>query len=203
MAATWGNLSARLDNNKILITPSGFEKTALKPEDLLLIDLSGKILKGNLKPTTETWMHIGIYKSRPDVNAVIHTHSPYAMIFAVINEPIPVLTVEFASGVGHEIPVTEFVLPGTKDLAEEVVRALRKDRLAVLIRSHGIVAVGESLEEAYQVAIIVEEEARTYFWIKLLGKDKVDKIPPEKVMSMRTFFKSEYGQKGKVVLDME
>ena len=203
MAGTWGNLSVRFDREKVLITPSGFEKTALKPENLLLMDLEGNVLRGDLKPTIETSMHLGIYKARDDVNAVIHTHSPYAMTLSVINEPIPVLTVEFASAVGHEVPVTGFVLPGTKDLADEVVKALGEDRVAALIRNHGVVAVGESLEEAYNVAILVEEEARTYFWIMLLGKSETGRIPTEFVEKMRKFFKKDYGQKGKIVLDLE
>jgi len=203
MAGTWGNLSVRFDREKVLITPSGFEKTALKPENLLLMDLEGNILKGDLKPTIETSMHLGIYKARDDVNAVVHTHSPYAMMLSVINEPIPVLTVEFASAVGHEVPVTGFVLPGTKDLADEVVKALREDRVAVLIRNHGVVAVGESLEKAYHVGILVEEEARTYFWIMLLGKNDMSRIPEEFVKKMKSFFKKKYGQKGEIVLDLE
>ena len=202
MAGTWGNLSVRFDREKVLITPSGFEKTALKPENLLLMDLEGNVLRGDLKPTIETSMHLGIYKARNDVNAVIHTHSPYAMTLSIINEPIPVLTVEFASAVGHEVPVTGFVLPGTKDLADEVVKALGEDRVAALIRNHGVVAVGESLEEAYNVAILVEEEARTYFWIMLLGKSETGRIPTELVEKMRKFFKKDYGQKGKIVLDL-
>jgi len=203
MAGTWGNLSVRFDREKVLITPSGFEKTALKPENLLLMDLEGNVLRGDLKPTIETSMHLGIYKARDDVNAVIHTHSPYAMMLSVINEPIPVLTAEFASAVGHEVPVTGFVLPGAKDLADEVVKALGEDRVAALIRNHGVVAVGESLEEAYDVAILVEEEARTYFWIMLLGKSEIGRIPTELVEKMRKFFKKDYGQKGKIVLDLE
>ena len=203
MAGTWGNLSARLDREKVLITPSGYEKTTLKPEDLLLMDLDGNILRGDLKPTIETSMHLEIYKARDDVNAVIHTHSPYAMMLSVINEPIPVLTVEFASAVGHEVPVTGLVLPGTKDLADEVVKALGEDRVAVLIRNHGVVAVGESLEKAYHVAILVEEEARTYFWIMLLGKNEMSRIPEEFVKKMKSFFKKKYGQKGEIVLDLE
>jgi len=203
MAGTWGNLSVRFDREKVLITPSGFEKTALKPENLLLMDLEGNVLRGDLKPTIETSMHLGIYKARDDVNAVIHTHSPYAMTLSVINEPIPVLTVEFASAVGHEVPVTGFVLPGTKDLADEVVKALGEDGVAALIRNHGVVAVGESLEEAYNVAILVEEEARTYFWIMLLGKSETGRIPTELVEKMRKFFKKDYGQKGKIVLDLK
>ena len=203
MAGTWGNLSVRVDHERVLITPSGFEKAALRPENLLLMDLDGNILKGDLKPTIETCMHLKIYKARDDVNAVIHTHSPYAMMMSVINQSIPVLTVEFASAVGHEVPVTRFVLPRTKDLADEVVKALGKDKMAVLIRNHGVVAVGESLEKAYHVAILVEEESRTYFWIMLLGRDEISKIPGEFIKKMRSFFEKKYGQKGEIVLDLE
>lgn len=203
MVGTGGNLSVRFDREKVLITPSGFEKTALKPEDLILMDLKGEILRGNLKPTIETNMHLEIYKARDDVNAVIHTHSPYATMLSIINEPLPILTIEFASAVGHEVPIAGFALPGTRDLADEVVRVLGKDRVAALMKNHGVVAVGESLEEAYNVAILVEEESRIYFWMMLLGKSETGKIPVELAEKMRKFFKKDYGQKGKIILDLE
>lgn len=197
IAGTWGNLSVRLDEDKMIITPSGFEKSALTVRDLLVMSLDGKILKGKWKPTIETPMHLKIYNSRKDVKAIVHTHSPYATVFAVANESIPVQTVEAASAIGHPIPVTDYVRAGTEEMAEEVVRVLGEKGIAVLIRNHGVVAVGETLEDAFHAAILVEEEARTYYLTKLLGK--TNPIPPEEVEILRRSYLTSYGQKEKKV----
>ena len=192
-----------LDKERILITPSGFEKSALKPEHLLIVDLDGTVLQGDLKPSVETWMHTAIYKAREDVNAVIHTHSPYATLFASINEPIPAVTVDFALAIGHEVPVTKYVPPGSKDLAQEVVKVLGKDKLVVLIRNHGAVAVGKKLEDAYHAALLLEKEAEMYFKIKLLGKVEEAKLPPEEVNRLHSIYVKAYGQKeGKITLKL-
>jgi L-fuculose-phosphate aldolase len=198
MTGTWGNLSARISIEKILITPSGFEKDLLKANDLLLIDLDGKILKGKWSPSIETPMHVHIYRVRDDVHAVVHTHSHYATVFAVRGEPIPPLTVEFAAVVGHEIPVTRYVRAGTREAAEEIVKTLG-DGKAVLLKNHGVVAVGESIEEAYHVALLVEEEARTYYLMKLLG-GTIETIDTEEIKILHEFYVKKYGQWGKKIL---
>ena len=198
MTGTWGNLSVRVDKDKILITPSGFEKDLLKASDLLLMNLDGKILKGRWNPSTETPMHTYIYRFRDDVHAIIHTHSHYATVFAVRGEPIPPITVEFAAVIGHEIPVTKYVRAGTREAAEEIVKTLGNGR-AVLIKNHGVVAIGESIEEAYNVALLVEEEARTYYLLKLLG-GPIDMINTEEIEILHDFYIKKYGQEGKKIL---
>ncbi|MEM1580830.1 MAG: class II aldolase/adducin family protein [Nitrososphaerota archaeon] len=198
MIGTWGNLSVRMNKNKILITPSGFEKDLLKPSDLLIADLDGQIIKGKWRPSIEMPMHTYIYRRREDVNAIIHTHSHYAMIFAVKGEVIPPLTIEFASVVGHSIPVTRYVRAGTMEAAEEVVNVLDKGK-AILIKNHGVVAVGESIEEAYHVALLVEEEARIYFFLKLLS-ESIEKLDDKEVGMLHEFYIHSYGQKGKKIL---
>jgi len=198
MTGTWGNLSARVDGNKILITPSGFEKDLLKASDLLLMNLDGKILRGKWNPSIETPMHTHIYRVRDDVHGIVHTHSHYATVFAVRGELIPPLTVEFAAVIGHEIPVTKYVRAGTKEAAEETVKTLGNGR-AVLLKNHGVVAVGESIEEAYHVALLVEEEARTYYLMKLLG-GSIDAINAEEIKILHDFYIKKYGQWGKKIL---
>ena len=193
---TWGNVSARLDEKSILITPSGFEKDVLKPSDLLIIDLNGKIVKGKWKPSVETPLHLAIYRVRDDVNAVIHTHSFFGTLFAVLGQPIPVLTAQFASTVGHEIPVTRYVRSGTEELAEEVVRTL-KNGLAVLLGKHGVLVVGNSLEHAYQIAIDVEQEAKIFFYTRLLGA-QIEKLDQDEITVLRYFYKHKYGQDGRI-----
>ena len=199
IAGTWGNLSVRVADDKILITPSGFEKTALEPEHLLLIDLDGNLLKGVLKPSIETWMHVAIYKTRNDINAIIHTHSPYAVLFASLNEPIPAISVDFASMIGHEVPITKYAPPGSKELAENLVEVLRPNRVVALIRNHGAVAIGRNLEEAFQAALLLEQEAELYFRLKLLGKADDAKLPADEVNRLHSAFIKAYGQKRKKI----
>ena len=197
VAGTWGNISARLDDKKVLITPSGISKEVLKPEDLLVVDLEGNVVKGNLKPSMETPMHTKIYAMRQDVNAVVHTHSPYATAFAIAGKPLPVLTVDFASVIGHEVPVTKYVRPGTKELAEEVVKTLG-NRTAVLIKNHGVVAVGDTLDEAFSVALLIEEQAKMYIFARILGR--VDILEEDEVRAIRGYYLHDYGQKGKKIV---
>ncbi|PUA32077.1 MAG: hypothetical protein B9J98_04280 [Candidatus Terraquivivens tikiterensis] len=191
LRGTWGNISARLNKDSMLITPSGFEKAALRPSDLLLMDLQGNVLRGRWKPSSEAPMHSLIYRAREDVKAVMHTHSYYATAMAVVGQEIPVLTSEFASAVGHRVPVTRYAVSGTWDLAEEVVRALGSGK-AVLLRNHGVVAVGDSLEEAFQTALLVEDEARTFFLANSMGYAKP--LGAEDVKELREAYLRNYGQ---------
>ncbi|MEM2178748.1 MAG: class II aldolase/adducin family protein [Candidatus Methanomethylicaceae archaeon] len=193
VTGTWGNISAKLSDNEILITPSGFGKSELNPEHLIVIDMNGKVIRGELKPSMETFMHVNIYTHRPDVNAIIHTHSPAATAFAVVNKAIPVITVDFASVVGETIPVAQYARPGTEKLAEVATKTLNK-KAAILLRNHGVVAVGNSLDEAFHVAVIVEEAAKIYIYASLIGKPIL--IPNEEVKAIRDYYLREYGQKG-------
>jgi len=197
VAGTWGNISARLDDKRVLITPSGISKEVLKPEDLLVVDLEGNVVKGNLKPSMETPMHTKIYAMRQDINAVVHTHSPYATAFAIAGKPLPVLTVDFAAVVGHEVPVTRYVRPGTREMADEVIKALG-NHTAVLIRNHGIVAVGETLDDAFCVALLIEEEAKMYIFAKILGR--IDILEKNEVRAIRDFYLRRYGQEGRKIV---
>lgn len=191
LSGTWGNISARLGRDKMLITPSGFEKVALKPSDIVLMDLQGNVLKGRWKPSSEVPVHSLIYKFREDVNAIIHTHSQYATVLAVVGQEIPVLTSEFASAVGHNVPVTRYFTSGTREFAEEVVRTLSRGK-AVLLRNHGVIAVGDSLEDAFQTALLVEEEARTFVLANSLGYAKP--LDVEEVKRLRETYLRSYGQ---------
>ncbi|MFZ5754512.1 MAG: class II aldolase/adducin family protein, partial [Bacillota bacterium] len=97
VAATWGNISIRLPKNQgVLITPSGMDYYNINPEDLVVLDLQGKVLEGERKPSSEKLLHLTIYRHRPDVQAVVHTHSPYATAYAVVRKPIPALVEDLA-----------------------------------------------------------------------------------------------------------
>lgn len=197
VAGTWGNVSARLNDHEILITPSGFGKGELNPEHLVVVDMSGEIIRGKLRPSMETPMHVKIYNCRPDVNAIVHTHSPMATAFAVADKKLPVITVDFASVIGEAILVAPYARPGTSELAEVVTEALN-EKAVILLGNHGVVAVGDSLDEAFHIAVIVEEAAKIYIYANLIGG--VSSIPDEEVNAIRNYYLKEYGQRGVKVL---
>ncbi|MGI6067005.1 MAG: class II aldolase/adducin family protein, partial [Bacillota bacterium] len=167
--ATWGNISCRVPRSPyFLITPSGMPYAQLKPEDLVMVGQKGQVAEGMRKPSTEVLMHLAIYTARADVQAVVHTHSPYAGSFAVAREPIPVILEEMAQLIGGPVKVANYGLAGTEVLAKYTVEAL-EERNAVLLANHGVVAVGTSITEALTVAFLVEKCAQVMLGAKALG----------------------------------
>lgn len=161
-----GNFSAFYkEKGFVLITPSGVSRSSLKPEDICVIDLDGNVIEwnGKNKPSSEVMMHILIYKSRPDVKAVVHTHARYSTVFAILNKEIPPIVGEFAFvGNKNNIQVAPYGKAGTYAVAENVAAKL-KDSDSCLIQSHGAVAIGENLESALLKAEYVEEIAELYY----------------------------------------
>ena len=154
-----GNISSRTPTSEVLIKPSGMRLKDLTPNNLILIDLNGKVIKGTGKPSEEIWFHLGIYKSRRDVGAVIHTHSPAATAFAVAGRELPSITAQAAKILG-KIPLVGYAPPGSKELAKLVVKAFKPEVKAVLLRGHGSISVGKNLTEAFNNADLLEETAR-------------------------------------------
>ena len=185
---TWGNLSMRVEDDKFLITPSAMEYEDMKGEDLVVMDLEGNIISGK-KPSTEKFLHMEIYKSRKDVRGILHIHAVYSGVFSVVGIPIPPLTEDMAQGIGGEVKVTDYVPPGTKELALEVVSRL-KDKQAVIIRNHGLVTVGDTLKEAFKVATLVERGAEIFILSHLIGEPKI--LSHEEVKKLREFYKNRY-----------
>lgn len=169
-----GNISARISTSRVLIKPSGMRLKDLTPKDLLVVDLSGKVIEGTRKPSEEIRFHLGIYKLRKDVGAVIHTHSPAATAFAVVGRELPPITAQAAKILG-KIPLVDYAPPGSKELAKLVVKAFKPEVKAVLLRGHGSVAVGKNLVEAFNNADLLEETARIALLTFQLGELK--KIP--------------------------
>ncbi len=150
-----GNISAR-SGGYIVITPTSIPKPLLKPSDLVYIDLEGRVVKGERAPSSEWRMHVAIYRRRPDVSAVVHTH---AVAPTVLAERIDAgLLAESESYLGGGIAVVPYIKPGTWELAEAVADALSKANVAVLSK-HGVVAVGASLAEAVNRAEVVNDLA--------------------------------------------
>lgn len=193
VVGTAGNVSLRLKDPSglIAITPSGRYYDLLNEEDIVVVDFEGGVVDGRLAPSIETMLHIGIYKARPKINAIIHTHSVFASILAVAGSEIPPILDEQIISIGGEIKVAPYALPGSKELASNVVATLG-NRNAVLLANHGVVAVGRELREAFTIAEMVEKTAKIYFGALLLGK--VNLIPSEAVSAEKALFALIWGE---------
>lgn len=190
---TWGNISIRdPETGLVYLTPSGMPYDSITEDDIVVMDLSGNVAEGTRKPTIEAPMHLGIMNSRPDVNAVIHTHPVYSQVFGVLHEDIPLIIDEAAQILYRPVRVTKFALPGSDELAEEVVDKIGKDAAACLIANHGAVCVGKDIETAFRVCTVLEMTARIYYMARCIG----DPVPedPETVEAEHDFLINHYGQ---------
>ncbi len=167
-----GNVSVRLADNKMAITPSSMKYSDVKPEDIVITDLEGNVIEGTRKPSSEKALHAEIYKARPDVNAVIHSHSIYAITLAVLNKAIPPICLEIAH-LGGSIPVMEYILPGTKQVGEATAAYFQKqtDLKGLLMKNHGLVAVGKDLYEAFCNTYDIETGAQIYHLALQTGQE--------------------------------
>lgn len=159
VSAAGGNLSIRF-GDAVLIKATGVAFRDLTPNDIVTIDLKGNVIDGYGRPSKEVRFHLGIYKNRPDVKAVMHTHSTFAVAFAVAGKPPPLLTTQ-SKALLKKVPVVEYATPGSEELAKLVVEAFKdRDVKAALLKDHGAVAVGGTLQEALNVAELLEETAK-------------------------------------------
>ncbi len=162
-----GNVSARIpDSEEVWITPTQLYKGGLAEEKLIRVSLQGKRLEGQERPSVETPMHLLIYRTRPDVDAIIHSHAPMATLVGLFDEPVPSLTIEAIALA--ETPRVPFMLSGTKEISQSVVDALGEGS-AVLLQNHGLLTVGKSLREATIKAHQLEFAARLVVICRLLG----------------------------------
>ncbi len=170
---TWGNLSVRLEDGNILITPSGIPYDELREEDLVICDMNGKVVYGKQEPSSELRMHIEIYKAREDVKAVVHTHSLYASVASASLNEVPLLVEDAAMVLGGNIEVTSYQAPGSQELAMEVVKHLGQKN-ATIIANHGQVGVGKTLDDAILASVMCEKSSQLY--IKALGITKSPRV---------------------------
>ena len=165
--ATYGNISVRLDDGNILITPTRVDYEDMTPEDLVVLAPDGTVVSGHRLATSERELHRGILNARADVGAIIHAHSPYAMAAAATGEGIPPISEEVCQMIGGAIPITSRFVPSEKhlELGEEATRSIG-DKNALLIRNHGPVCCGRTLEEAKVCCQVVEKAAQIYLLIR-------------------------------------
>jgi len=165
---TSGNLSARLPDGNVVMSPSSHPYEAMGTEDLVVTDLYGKVLEGSRAPTTEKALHLACLRAHDDIGAVIHSHAMFATMFAITHQPIPCVIEEFDIYVGGEVPVARYELTGSDALGEEVARHVA-ERGAVLMANHGLLTVGKDLAQAHKVASLVERTAQIVWGARVLG----------------------------------
>ena len=191
---TWGNISARdPETGLIYLTPSAMKYDTIRAEDVVVCDLNGNIVSGTRKPTIEMGMHLGVYRSRRDVNAVIHTHPTYSMIYSCQGKDIPLFTDEAAQTLGDTCRTTPYELPGTPELADACARTLGAKANACLLHSHGAVCVGGDMETAFRVCTVLEITARILYMIEATG-GRPEPISDANIAAMQDFVKYHYGQ---------
>lgn len=193
VVGTWGNISARIEGeNLIAITPSGLDYDEITPEDIVILDMNGNIVDGKRKPSIELKLHLAIYNAREDVNAIVHTHSEYCTAMAIARKPIPGAAEDLVQIVGGDVRVSEYHLPGSKELGDAAVKAL-KDRNAAILANHGCVAAAKDLKEALKVALVVEKSAKATIFANIIGGSY--ELSKHDVDFMRDFYLNHYGQR--------
>jgi L-ribulose-5-phosphate 4-epimerase len=189
---TSGNVSARdPKTDLVVIKPSGVSYDRLSSDNLVIVDLNGKVIDGELKPSVDMATHLYVYKHMPDVMSVIHTHSTYASAFAAIGKGIPVCLTAMADFFGCDIPVGELVLIGEEEIGKEIVKKIGNSK-AIIMKNHGPFTIGTSVNEALKAAIYLEESAKTLIMAKILGEPQ--SIPESMVNILHKNYTEKYGQ---------
>ena len=160
VALSGGNVSARMSNGLVLVTPSGMIYDDMTFEDVLVVDIDGNIVEGTRKASVDTEALLYIYKKMPQVNAVIHTHQPYATGLGLVMDEIPCNLSTMANAVEGTCHVAQYGDPGSLSMGVEAVKAIG-DRLAVVLKHHGVIAVGRDLRQALFSCVYLEEAAKT------------------------------------------
>ena len=189
---TGGNVSARdAASGLVVIKPSGLRYDQLTPESMVVVDLEGKIAEGRLKPSSDTASHLYIYRHRPEVGGIVHTHSPYATAFAALGRSIPACLTAIADEFGGPIPCAGFALIGGEEIGQAALEAMG-DSPAVLLKNHGVITVGRDAEAAVKAAVMTEDVARTVWLALQLGQP--EEIPPDLVARLHQRYTQVYGQ---------
>jgi L-ribulose-5-phosphate 4-epimerase len=191
---TSGNLSARVpEADLMIIKPSGVAYDELTPEAMVVCDLTGDAVEGSLEPSSDAATHGYVYRHLPEVGGIVHTHSAYATAWAVRAEPIPCVMTAMADEFGGEIPVGPFALIGDEEIGRGVVETVASHRSpAVLMRNHGVFAVGATPRDAIKAAVMCEEAARIVHLARSLGP--IEPLEPASIDALYARYQSVYGQ---------
>lgn len=195
VAWTSGNVSGRVPGEKLfVIKPSGISYDDLTPDSIVVCDLDGNLVEGDLSPSSDTAAHAYVYRAMPDVGGVVHTHSTYASAWAARNEPIPCVLTAMADEFGGDIPVGPFALIGDDSIGQGIVETLAESRSpAVLMRNHGVFTIGKDARAAVKAAVMCEDVARTVHIAKTGGP--LVPIDPAHIDSLYHRYQTVYGQR--------
>jgi L-ribulose-5-phosphate 4-epimerase len=189
---TSGNVSGRdPETGLVVIKPSGVSFEALTPENLVIVDLSGRVVEGELKPSTDTDTHLYVYERRDDVLGIAHTHSPYASSFAVLGQPIPACLTTCGM-LGGEVPLGGYAPIGGEDIGQEIINKIGR-ALAIVMQNHGVFTIGASAKQATRVAVEVEEIAKITHLAMLRGQPIM--LKDNQLDYMVNLYRNEYGQR--------
>jgi L-ribulose-5-phosphate 4-epimerase len=190
---TGGNVSARdPESGLIAIKPSGVRYEDLTAETMVVLDPDGTVVEGSYSPSSDTASHLYVYRHRPDVNGVVHTHSRFATAFAAVGRSIPVYLTAQADEFGGEIPCAGFTLIGDEGIGRLVVEGIGSSP-AILLKNHGVFTVGPTAKAAVKAAIMTEDVAATVFAALQLGTPDV--LPDDVVAKLHDRYMNVYGQR--------
>jgi len=194
VAWTSGNVSARVPGTELfVIKPSGVSYDELTPESIVVCALDGSLVEGEHAPSSDTDAHAYVYRHRPEVGGVVHTHSTYATAWAARGEPIPCVLTAMADEFGGEIPIGPFALIGDDSIGRGIVETLAGHRSpAVLMQNHGVFTVGKDARAAVKAAVMCEDVARTVHIARQLGSPLP--IPPDDIDRLYDRYQNVYGQ---------
>jgi L-ribulose-5-phosphate 4-epimerase len=194
---TSGNVSERLpDGKSFIIKPSGVRYEELQPAMMVICDLDGKVIEGDLSPSSDTAAHAYVYRHMKSVNGVVHTHSNYASAWAAIQKPIPCALTAMADEFGGDIPLGPFAMIGNDDIGKGIVETLTDHRSpAVLMKNHGVFSIGKDALSAVKAAVMCEDVAKTVWIAQCMGK--VKKIKQADIDSLYSRYQNKYGQGGR------
>ena len=185
-----GNVSVRASAEHLAITPTGIPYDRMAPEDMVIIDLSGAVAEGPYAPSSETPMHIAVYKNMPKTAAVVHSHSIYALAFATVGKSIPIICTE-GLAVRGPVPVAEYACPGTEAQGRVAVQAMKgpPSVTGTLLKNHGVLSTGSSLAQAYSTACRIEMAAKVYFLALQIGAPDI--LTEEQINEIRIVYSSQ------------
>jgi L-ribulose-5-phosphate 4-epimerase len=189
---TGGNVSARdPETGLVVIKASGIHYEDMGPEHMLVVDMDGKVVEGDFKPSSDVHSHLYIYKHRPDVGGIVHTHSRYATAFAAVGKSIPCVLTAIADEFGGPIPCGKFALIGDEAIGKMVVDTIGKSP-AVLLKNHGVFTIGKNATAAVKAAVMTEDVAATVWMALQIGTP--DAIPQDDVDKLHDRYTHAYGQ---------
>lgn len=190
---TWtsGNVSGRdPETGLVVIKPSGVMFEELTPENMVIVDLDNQIVEGTLGASSDTAAHTYVYRHRPDVFGMVHTHSNYATAFAAAGKPIPVYLTAIADEFGGPVPCGGYARIGGAAIGEEILRSIGHSP-AILMKNHGVFTIGKSPEAALKAAVMVEDVARTVWLALQIGQP--EELPAEEVNANYDRYQHRYG----------